>query len=312
MKAWFLKVHRWLALVFALPFIVVIGTGLILSFEPWLVTGAIESGSLTPQKLQAILSQHDPKGQSSGIVHRPYDHTLTIGAGRGRGLVVDTVTGQVQPGPSTLANVLGTVRGLHERLLIDAGWVVVTSTSVMLAIMLLGIVMGWPRFGLTLAGSHKAIAWGLLPLILLSPVTGLLMASGITFATLPPAPAAKAPEMTLQEAVQIVGRDHDLSSLLFIRPQRGRLLARLAEDGEYKVYAVTPDGTVPVQRNWPRLWHEGNFAGAWSAAMNVIISLAMSALLVTGLWMWSRRQIRRRARRASDLSLATAGSTTGR
>ncbi len=34
MKAWLLKLHRWLALVFALPLIVVIATGLVLSFGP--------------------------------------------------------------------------------------------------------------------------------------------------------------------------------------------------------------------------------------------------------------------------------------
>ncbi|MGE3918056.1 MAG: PepSY domain-containing protein, partial [Hyphomicrobiaceae bacterium] len=36
MKPWLLKLHRWLALVFAAPLAVVVGTGLILSFEPWI------------------------------------------------------------------------------------------------------------------------------------------------------------------------------------------------------------------------------------------------------------------------------------
>lgn len=96
----------------------------------------------------------------------------------------------------------------------------------------------------------------------------------------------------------MVGRDHDLSSLIWMRPLGSRLVARLAEGGEYRLYAVTPQGTAPLPRNWPRLWHEGNFAGAWSAAMNVIISIAMTGLLVTGIWAWLRRQVRkRRARR---------------
>jgi uncharacterized iron-regulated membrane protein len=37
MKPWFLKLHRWISLLFALPLVVVLGTGLILSFEPWVV-----------------------------------------------------------------------------------------------------------------------------------------------------------------------------------------------------------------------------------------------------------------------------------
>lgn len=269
-------------------------------------TGAIEPGSLSPQKVQALLSQHDPRGQARAIVYRSYDRTLTLGSGRGGGVVVDTVTGQVRPRPSALARVLGTARGLHETLLVDAGWLVTTSTAAMLFIVLLGVLMGWPRFKNTLAGWHKAMAWGPLPLIILSPLTGLMMALGITFITPPASPPAarSAPPLTLQEAVQIVGRDHDLSSLIWMRPLGGRLAARLAKDGEYRVYAVTRDGTTPLQRNWPRLWHEGNFAGAWSAAMNAIISMAMIGLLATGIWGWLRRQLRRRARRLHQAAAA--------
>jgi uncharacterized iron-regulated membrane protein len=80
----------------------------------------------------------------------------------------------------------------------------------------------------------------------------------------------------------------------------GRTLVLLAENREYTAYAVGRDGTQAMPRSWPRLWHEGNFAGAWSALMNLIISVAMLGLLGTGLWIWLRRQLRRRARRAKQ------------
>jgi uncharacterized iron-regulated membrane protein len=38
--------------------------------------------------------------------------------------------------------------------------------------------------------------------------------------------------------------------------------------------------------------------------MNIVISVAMSGLLVTGLWIWLRRQVRRRARRFSQQATA--------
>ena len=301
MKAWFFKFHRWLALAFALPLAAVILTGLVLSFEPWLVTRAIQPGSLNAEKIQALLSQHDPSGRARALTYRSYDRTLTLGAGRGGGVVFDIVTGQAQPRPSDLVTLLGRARGLHEALLLDAGWLVIVSTVAMLVMILLGVLMGLQRLANTLAGWHKAMAWGLLPLIVLSPLTGLLMALGITLTTPPSAgPGTQAGQdapLTLREAVAIVGRDHDLSALVWLRPQGGRLLVRLVEGGEYTVYAVTREGTAAVPRNWPRLWHEGNFAGAWSAAMNVIVSLAMTGLLVTGIWSWLRRRLRKRARR---------------
>jgi len=300
MKIWFLKLHRWVALIFALPLVFVLGTGLILSVEPWLVVSSIKPNSITATSIQNLLSQHDAGGQARSIVYRSYDNTLTLGAGRGGGKVVDVATGQIQPGPSALANVLVTMRQVHEKLLFDLGWLVTASTAAMLVLAVLGVLMGWPRFSNSLSGWHKAMAWGLLPLIVLSPLTGLLMTSGITFTSPPPAAAsaARAGPMTLPEAVAIVGRDHDLSSLVWLRPLGGQLAVRLVKDGEFRVYSVRREGTVAMARNWPRLWHEGNFAGVWSSAMNLVISIAMIGLLVTGVWIWLRRRIRRRSRRA--------------
>lgn len=95
----------------------------------------------------------------------------------------------------------------------------------------------------------------------------------------------------------MVGERHDLSNLIWLRPQGGRLLARLVEGGEFRVHAVARDGTTALPRNWPRLWHEGNFAGVWSALMNVVTSIAMIGLLATGVWIWLRRTLRRRPQR---------------
>jgi hypothetical protein len=181
----------------------------------------------------------------------------------------------------------------------------------MLVLIMLGVLMGLPLVANTLSGWHKAIAWFLLPLILLSPLTAIFMAAGITFAGRPPAAATGAP-MALTEAVQIFGKDHDLSALVSLRPQGGRMLARVVEGGEYRVYAVTREGATPMPRNLPRLWHEGNFAGVWSALLNVVASFAMIGLLVTGVWIWARRQTRRRARQISKGQLASASTSIDR
>jgi hypothetical protein len=100
MKIWALKIHRWVALTFALPLVFVLCTGLILSFEPWLVTRAIAPGALTVSKIEALLSQHDPDGKAKALVYRSYDGTLTINGLRGSGIVVDVASGQELAGPS--------------------------------------------------------------------------------------------------------------------------------------------------------------------------------------------------------------------
>lgn len=296
MRPWLLKLHRWAALLFAIPLAVILVTGLVLSFEPWLVGRAVEPGSVTPARIEALLRRHDPEGRAVGVAYRSYDNTLTIGTGRG-GTTVDMASGQALAGPSLVSRVLVTARRMHETLLLDAGRLVIASSAAMLALVALGVLMGWPRLANTLPGWHKATAWGLLPLIALSPLTGLLVAFGITFAGPAPnaAPAQGAP-LALAEAVRVVGERHDLSALVWLRPQGPSVLARLVEGGEYRVYAVSRQGTSALPRNWPRLWHEGNFAGAWSAFMNVVASAAITGLLVTGVWLWAARRGRRSAR----------------
>lgn len=305
MKIWALKIHRWVALTFALPLVFVLGTGLILSVEPWLGVRAITPNALSVPKIEALLNQHDPDGKAKALAYRSYDGTLTINGLGGSGIVVDVASGQELAGPSALANLLFTARRMHERLLINAGWLVIASSVAMLVLAILGILMGLPRFANTLSGWHKAFAWCVLPLIVLSPLTGLLLASGTTFVSAPPVAALpRGAPLRLVEAVRIVAEQHDLAALVWIRPQGGRLLARLVEGGEFRVYAVTPDGMTAMPRNWPRLWHEGNFAGAWSALLNLIASVAMIGLLVTGPLIWLRRRLGLRARRLPQVAPA--------
>lgn len=240
MKAWLLKLHRWIALIFALPLVVVLGTGLILSVEPWLVVRAIKPGTLTVEKIQALLEKHDAEGQARAISYRSYDNTLSIG-GRGASTVVDVAT-SARAAPSALAATLGTMRRTHEHFIFDLGWVVTASSFAMLALALLGVLMGWPRIRNTFAGWHKAMAWGLLPLIVLSPLTGLFLAYNVTFTDSPSGGRAQGAPLSLKEAVAVAGKTHDLSSLVWMRPLGGRMAMRIVEDGEYKLYTVTQAG----------------------------------------------------------------------
>lgn len=288
-----LRLHRWITFVFALPLAVILVTGLILSFEP-MVAGQ-QPGTITAAGLDALIARHDPAGKARGVALRPYDGSLMLSGVRAEPIVVDLATGAERTDIGTLARVLLVSRQLHERLVFDLRWLVSASTIAMLVVAALGIAMGWPRLSNTLAGWHKGMAWIGLPLVILSPLTGLALAFGITFG---PAPAAVAgPAVPLREAVRMVTAQHDASSLLWLR-QRGRaLLARVDDAGEYKVYAVGRDGLVPTARNWPRLIHEGNWAGTWSALINVVTSFALIGLLATGVWLWARRQLRRRRSR---------------
>ncbi len=118
----------------------------------------------------------------------------------------------------------------------------------MIVLMLLGVAMGWPRFANTVSGWHKGVAWGLLPLLVLSPLTGLFLAWGISFTSPPPAGPRGAP-VSMVDAVRKVGEAHDLSNLVWIRGRGGRLLARSSRAASS---ASMPSATGP-DRHLPQL-----------------------------------------------------------
>lgn len=304
LKFWLLRFHRWIAVILSIPFAVVIVTGLILSFEPMAM--GVNSPAVTPSSVGAALAKHDPDGRARSIVVRGYDGTLSIGgAQRGQQMTIDLARNERVAAPGALATMFGSARRMHEHFIYDLRWVVTVSTIAMLMMILLGVLMGWPRIRNTVSGWHKAAGWFVLPLLILSPLTGLALAFGITF-TGPPTRAA-GPPVALSEALRIVGAQYDLGQVTWIRPLGGTLAARVNDNGEMRVFAVARDGLKPFERNWPRLLHEGNWSGMIAPMLNVITSAALVILLSTGLWLWGRRQFRKRQPRPARVQIV--GST---
>jgi hypothetical protein len=284
-----LKLHRWISLVFALPLFAIILSGLILSFEPMTQVSGVTS-SIDAARLAELITRYDPVGNARGLFINATAQRLRL---QGPGTPeIDLVTGEPATRASMLSNVFLWARCAHERLL-GLPWLVSTSTIAMLVIMILGIGMGWPRLRNTLSGWHKGAAWFTLPLILLSPVTGLCMALGLTFQGGPPAAPSGRP-LPLADAVRILAQAHDLAQLVSLGGRGGRMMARLYEGGELRAYAVTGDGLVALPRNWPCLIHEGNWSAMISGPLDLITSIVLFGLLSTGVLLWSRRNLRRR------------------
>lgn len=292
-----LRLHRWTTLAFAIPLAVVIVTGLILSVEPIVQDFGTKTGSLSTERLTALLAQHDPGGKTRAITMRAYEDRLTLqGVGPDGSLDLALSTGQVVDDDerTMLSDIFRSSRGIHEHFLFDQEWVVIASTFAMLVLIAIGLLMGWPRIRNTLSGWHQGMAWFALPLVVLSPLTGLAIAYGVTFST--PAPRERAEPVAIRDAVRMLGEKTDLSGLIWLRNRGGRLLARVNEGGVFRVYQVSKAGVNAASPNWPRALHEGNFAGLWSGLMVLVTSFAMLGLLGTGLVIWAKRTFRKRNR----------------
>jgi hypothetical protein len=130
----------------------------------------------------------------------------------------------------------------------------------------------------------------------LSPLTRLFLAWGVTL-NVASSPQPRASPLPLANAVSVIAERHDLSDLIWLRERGGQQLARLWDGQEARIFSVTSEGLQPASRNFARLVHEGNFLGAWSGLLNILISMALVTLLTTGLWMFGGREVRTYAKR---------------
>ncbi|ACE98660.1 PepSY-associated TM helix domain protein [Rhodopseudomonas palustris TIE-1] len=283
-----LKLHRWTSLVFALPLLAIIVTGLILSVEPMLQGRGLPAGTLDAARLTGLIERYDPQGQARGLaINATGQQMRLLGV---NAPPIDLATGEAAAASDATGDLLLWARRTHERLL-GYEWLVIASTIAMTVLMTIGVLMGLPRLRNSLAGWHKGAAWFTLPLLLLSPLTALCMAFGLTFSSGPPPSRVT---IKLPDAVQQIAQSHDVSHLAMIANRGGRMMARIYQDGELRAYTFTPDGVTALPRNWPRLLHEGNWSTWLSGTLNVITSVVLIVLLITGVWLWTRRKLRRR------------------
>lgn len=284
-KKLLLKLHRWTSLIFALPLLAIILTGFILSFEPMAQLDGITPQSVDAVRVADLIKRYDPDGKARGVFINAAAQRLRFqGPGAPQ---IDLASGeQVTPGAG-MSDIFVWARFTHERLL-GQQWLVIASTVAMLAVMLIGIAMGWPRLRNSLAGWHKGAAWFTLPLILLCPLTGLGMALGVTLSSGVPAPKGR--PLSLPDAVRVVAQSRDLASVISIVSRGGTPTARIYDGGELRLYAVGAEGLTALPRNWPRLIHEGNGAVMFTSPLNAAVSLVLLTLLVTGVASWARRK----------------------
>lgn len=305
LKPLFLKVHGWLAVLFSIPLLVLCVTGLILAIEPIIQHASVEPGSLNAEEIKGYLQKYDPEGKARGLSYRAYENSLTIdGAGPDGEVEVDLLTREpsVEDGGWYWSNVFRYNRRLHEHMTVAGVDLTIASTVVMLVVIVVGVFMGLPRLRNSVSGWHKGVAWFLLPLLFLSPLTGLFLPLNIQMNPTAGAPLARSQPLPLVQAIEIVGKSHDLANMVWLRQRGGRQMVRLWDGAEARSYAITKDGLQVLPRNVSRALHEGNILGMWSGIVEVIVAAALSMLIVTGVWLFGSKQYRkfhnRRARAA--------------
>ncbi len=307
LKRRLLAVHRWLALGLAPLFLLILLSGAVLALKPILhdPDAAALPVRVAPATVAAALAELDPAGQASAVRVTPDGRAIEVDsrdpAGGG---TFELVTGAPLAGPGL--DPFAFALALHKNLLVGAGVVVEFAAYAMVAILAAGFLLGLPRLRNTLRGWHHGLAWLGLPLVVLTPVTGVLLALHVGRPALPPiAPGAPVP---LAQAVAATAAADDGTLVMARRFRAGSALVETASAAGERRYLVQPDGQVaPLTGGpgWVAALHEGTWAGAWSGLLNLIGALGLTGLVGTGVYgWWDRRRARARPRRGMALKVS--------
>ena len=287
------RLHRWVALALTPVFAIVILSGGVLALKPLFAPAAVQTNSAEGPAIAAALARIDPQGLATSVAVSPDGGSLVLQSrgSTGPSGSFDPASGIAnaeQPGPDFFAIVLD----LHKNLLLGLGIVVEIAAYAMSALIVVGLFLGLPRLRNTLLGWHQGVAWLALPLVVLAPLTGTLMALHIGTPSLPP--IQQGPPIALASAIGSVAGQPDSGALVSARRFRAgsALVTTQGQQGALR-YLVEPNGRIHALSEGPGLvreLHEGTWGGALSAGVSFAGALALAGLTATGALSWWRRR----------------------
>ena len=327
MKKLLLLLHRYTALVLTPFFLVIILSGMILAFKP-ILAPQTTSEAIGSQQAQALSSLAQQIEASSGQIQ-----SLTLDA-NGQDVWIKTkgntleqryhiTDGRFIEEAGMSSGVYNTVKSLHKDLLIGAGDFIEIVTYIFIAILIVGPFLMKPRWQKRLMSIHNALGFWAIPAWLLIPLTGLLMSLHVGAPHFGRLNLNQQATPTVQ-IMQVLERENQLQNLVSIETVRGRsVLINLATDAGVEKFQIPAKTQALEQLNiatyWPKLLHEGTWAGALSGWLNFILGVGLSFFTLSGAYSWIRRWKNDRAARAAatpltggkDAVLVTYASQTG-
>jgi sulfite reductase (NADPH) flavoprotein alpha-component len=309
-----LRLHRWVSLILAPLFLVILVSGALLAFEPILGIGAAQPAAAVDAAALARILERLDAGTARAVMVEPDGATAELRFGhRMPPARIDIASGTVLA-EGEGESVFGMLHELHEGLLIGAKPVVEWSAWAMVVLVLGGPFLAWPRLRNTLSGWHAGFGWILFPLVLLPAGTEALRTLDFGRPQLIE-PAPSSPKVSWASAIAQAGAVAGLSHLKSARRLPGGGIAVTTGQGaDTRAWIVTSQGVTagPIGRKWMKDLHDGIWAAPWSGWVSLVSAGALLGLLGTGTLAWTRRQIAARRQSAdagADVLIAHASQT---
>lgn len=307
LKSRLFKLHRWTGLALMPLFLLIALSGMVLAFKPILATDKADAATtsvvapVSPEKVGALLDTIDPQGGKVGAVRvDPRHNTLDVKsrdqdlAGRYDLASGDKLQEQAEDDGGDLFEI---AEHLHKGLLLDADLLTQIAAYLMLGMILMAPLLAWPRFKASLMGWHRTLGWGLLPVLLMLPLSGILMSLHVGMPEVPGMDDQEGRQpLSLSGALRQAAAQ-GLDNLGFARRLRnGAVLLTAGEGASPRMLAVTAHAVTAIdpRDNLVKSLHEGTWAGSLSGTLNLIGAATLSLLSFTGFLSWLGRARKRR------------------
>ena len=307
MKKLLLTFHRYAALVLAPFFIVILFSGMILSFKPILApnTSTEPIGAQQATALSAVVQKVEASsGQVQSIALDANSQDVWI---KTQGNTLEQryslADGRFIEEAGMSSKHYNQAKELHKEFLMDADDLVEILTYIFIAILIVGPFLMKPRWQKRLMSIHNALGFWAIPFWLLVPITGLMMSMHIG--------APRFGQLNLNnqatpaaQIMQVLEKENKLADFVKLETVRGRSVLVHLNNGTDSQVVQLPNGTnsttvVPMSTYWPKLLHEGTWAGPISGWLNFLIGLGLMFFTLSGVYSWVRRFRNDRAARAS-------------
>jgi hypothetical protein len=293
--------HRWLTLIFTPVLIPIMLAAAILAVLPFLGAETPVRPAVDAAAVERTLRAADSSGQATAASLSGDGRTLTLALPGSVKRTLDVATGAPVPAPSEDAASTErswTFQHTHPFGLPDA---VTTFASVALTLLAVtGLFLARPRRGARgVRAWHVLAGWVLLPFVLLTPVTGVMLGFHLVGAPRPEIVRFDRPVVLAEVLDTARAANLDLSQLVRVESFHGIAASVTVAEGTGEAsYVVSGDGRVArtVDGGIVRALHVGSWAEPWSRLVNLLSVVALAGLNLSGLWLWGRRVVLRALR----------------
>ncbi|MBR7059573.1 MAG: PepSY domain-containing protein [Neisseriaceae bacterium] len=331
MKKFFWEIHRYVGLILAPIFAIILITGFILAIgdmksPDYAKTAWGENAS----QIANIVENLQEQGVEVSSVYQDANNSqlVWVAAGKGSQLkAYSTSNGSFVKTGGMDSKIYNTAKGLHKQLLLGkAGKLIMEIASwAMLGLIFIGLIfMVRPQFRNSLISWHNGLGVYLLPVCLVLPVTAVMMSNHWYFmgnsGDKVSMQKEKPQNMPIVQILNNLNNQGKLANVVSVARGKMGTTIQMNVSGSLKNFSMQKDGSLKEssvpKTNWVRALHLGEWAGKSSKPVNLIVGSVLFFFLLSGVYTYIKRTLKNVAAKrikvtSNDNVLVLYASQTG-